>query len=117
MARSGPVRASPASGQGTSLALVGAYVLAGELAAARGDLAAGLAAYEREMRPYVERNQELGPSNIKRMVLRTAGQVRVSMAVLSLLDRLPGKERLLARAVEPVHRAATAITLKEYEHA
>ncbi|MEV6952461.1 FAD-dependent monooxygenase [Streptomyces sp. NPDC051183] len=42
--------ASPASGQGTSLALVGAYVMAGELAAARGDHRAGLAAYEREMR-------------------------------------------------------------------
>ncbi|MFJ6756596.1 FAD-dependent monooxygenase [Streptomyces sp. NPDC091273] len=106
--------ASPASGQGTSLALVGAYVLAGELAAAVGEHTAGLAAYEREMRPFVERNQELGPANIKRMVLRTAGQVRISMAMLSLLSRLPGKDKLMAKAVEPIHRAATAITLKQY---
>ena len=35
---------SPLTGQGTSLALVGAYVLAGELAAAGPDLGAGLAA-------------------------------------------------------------------------
>ncbi|MFF4421389.1 FAD-dependent monooxygenase [Streptomyces sp. NPDC001549] len=106
--------ASPASGQGTSLALVGAYVLAGELAAAGGGQAAALAAYEREMRPFVERNQKLGPANIKRMVLRSAGQVRVSMAVLSLLGRLPGRDRLMAKAVEPIHRAANAIALKRY---
>ncbi|WP_327416112.1 FAD-dependent monooxygenase [Streptomyces sp. NBC_01233] len=106
--------ASPASGQGTSLALVGAYVLAGELAAAAGEHAAGLSAYEREMRPFAERNQELGPANIKRMVLRSAGQVRISMAMLSLLSRLPGRDRLMAKAVEPIHRAATAITLKQY---
>ncbi|WP_314243616.1 FAD-dependent monooxygenase [Streptomyces kutzneri] len=106
--------ASPASGQGTSLALVGAYVLAGELAAAGGGHVAALAAYEREMRPFVERNQKLGPANIKRMVLRSAGQVRVSMAVLSLLGRLPGRDRLMAKAVEPIRRAAGAITLKRY---
>ncbi|MGW7327870.1 FAD-dependent monooxygenase [Streptomyces sp. NPDC054840] len=106
--------ASPASGQGTSLALVGAYVLAGELAEAGGRHCAALAAYEREMRPFVERNQKLGPANVKRMVLRSAGQVRMSMAVLSLLGRLPGRDRLMAKAVEPIHRAATAITLKQY---
>ncbi len=66
------------------------------------------------MRPFVEQNQKLGPANIKRMVLRSAGQVRVSMAVLSLLGRLPGRDRLMAKAVEPIHRAANAITLKRY---
>uniref|UniRef100_A0AAU2JVK8 FAD-dependent monooxygenase n=1 Tax=Streptomyces sp. NBC_00049 TaxID=2903617 RepID=A0AAU2JVK8_9ACTN len=106
--------ASPASGQGASLALVGAYVLAGELAAAGGDHAAGLAAYEAAMRPFVERNQKLGPANIKRMVLRSAGQVRMSMAALSLMGRLPGKERIMAKAIEPIHKAANAITLKDY---
>jgi 2-polyprenyl-6-methoxyphenol hydroxylase-like FAD-dependent oxidoreductase len=39
-------------GQGTPLAVVGAHVLAGELAAARDDLPAALAAYEARMRPY-----------------------------------------------------------------
>src|SRR6202453_762516 len=46
------------SGQGTSLALVGAYVLAGELAA-HDDPANAFAAYERIMRPFVEANQAL----------------------------------------------------------
>ncbi|WP_203714294.1 FAD-dependent monooxygenase [Asanoa siamensis] len=101
--------ASPASGQGTSLALVGAYVLAGELATAGLD--AGPARYEERMRPFVAANQKLGPANIKRMVLRSRGQVRMSMRMLGVLNRLPGKERLLAKVVEPIHRAATAITL------
>jgi hypothetical protein len=42
------------------LALVGAYLLAGELAAAGWDPEAGFAAYERRMRPFVEANQEIG---------------------------------------------------------
>ncbi|KAB2387813.1 FAD-dependent monooxygenase [Actinomadura montaniterrae] len=106
--------ASPASGQGTSLALVGAYVLAGELAAAGGDHEAGFAAYEREMRPFAERNQELGPANLKRMVMRTAGAVRMSMAMLGLMGRMPGRERIMAKVIAPIHAAATAIALKEY---
>jgi 2-polyprenyl-6-methoxyphenol hydroxylase-like FAD-dependent oxidoreductase len=51
--------ASPMSGQGTSLALIGAYVLAGELAAA-GTYQAAFRQYEKEMRPFVMLNQELG---------------------------------------------------------
>jgi 2-polyprenyl-6-methoxyphenol hydroxylase-like FAD-dependent oxidoreductase len=51
---------SPLSGGGTGLALVGAYLLAGELAAAGGDPAAGFAGYERLMRSFVEANQEIG---------------------------------------------------------
>ncbi|MEV4318082.1 FAD-dependent monooxygenase [Actinocrispum sp. NPDC049592] len=51
---------SPMSGQGTGLALVGAYLLAGELAAAGWDPEAGFAGYERRMRPFVEANQEIG---------------------------------------------------------
>jgi 2-polyprenyl-6-methoxyphenol hydroxylase-like FAD-dependent oxidoreductase len=50
---------SPRSGQGTSLALVGAYVLAAELAAQRNDHAAAFARYEARMRPFVDLNQAL----------------------------------------------------------
>ncbi|WP_224372994.1 FAD-dependent monooxygenase [Hyalangium versicolor] len=48
-----------ASGQGTSVAMVGAYVLAGELARHKGDLANGIASYESELRDYVIRNQDI----------------------------------------------------------
>jgi len=51
---------SPMSGQGTGLALVGAYLLAGELAAAGWDPEAGFAGYEGRMRSFVEANQEIG---------------------------------------------------------
>ncbi|WP_067465745.1 FAD-dependent monooxygenase [Nocardia amamiensis] len=56
---------SPMSGQGTGLALVGAYLLAGELAAAGWDPEAGFAGYERRMRSFVEANQEIGRLNAR----------------------------------------------------
>ncbi|MCY1059352.1 FAD-dependent monooxygenase [Nannocystis sp. SCPEA4] len=50
---------SPMSGQGSSVALVAAYVLAGELAAADGDHRRGFAGYEAALRGYVAQNQQL----------------------------------------------------------
>jgi len=46
-------------GQGTTVAMVGAYVLAGELAAHKNDLQKGLNNYETALREYVESNQKL----------------------------------------------------------
>ena len=60
--------ASPMSGAGTGLALVGAYLLAGELAAAGWEPEAGFAAYERQMRPYVEANQEIGRLHVRSLL-------------------------------------------------
>ena len=51
--------ASPFSGQGTSLALVGALVLARELERTPADMARAFAAYEQRMRPFVDLNQAL----------------------------------------------------------
>ena len=53
--------ASPISGMGTSLALVGAYVLAGELESHPGDTGAASREYDRLMRPYVRQAQQLPP--------------------------------------------------------
>ncbi|MER6318629.1 FAD-dependent monooxygenase [Streptomyces sp. NPDC001581] len=53
--------ATPLTGLGTSLALVGAYVLAGELAAAEGDHAVAFRRYDTVMRPYVSQAQQLPP--------------------------------------------------------
>ena len=50
---------SPALGQGTTIAMTSAYVLAGELADHRHDLRSGLNHYESELREYVGANQEL----------------------------------------------------------
>ena len=51
---------SPLSGMGTSLAIVGAYVLAGELSK-NTDYRQAFAAYERRLRPFVDQVQQLPP--------------------------------------------------------
>jgi 2-polyprenyl-6-methoxyphenol hydroxylase-like FAD-dependent oxidoreductase len=51
--------ASPLSGQGTSLALVGAYVLADELARAGDDYRSAFTRYEERIRTYVKLNQAI----------------------------------------------------------
>jgi 2-polyprenyl-6-methoxyphenol hydroxylase-like FAD-dependent oxidoreductase len=50
---------SPLSGQGTSVALLGAYILAGELAAAGGDHRLGFSNYHAAFQDYVQRNHRL----------------------------------------------------------
>jgi 2-polyprenyl-6-methoxyphenol hydroxylase-like FAD-dependent oxidoreductase len=77
------------SGAGTGLALVGAYLLAGELAAAGWDPAAGFAAYERAMRPYVEANQEIGRLHVRSLEVPdpAAGPAAEPDWDMALIDR------------------------------
>lgn len=49
------------TGAGTSLAMTGAYVLAGEIAKHGGDLDAGLRGYETQMRPLITEFQKIPP--------------------------------------------------------
>ncbi|KAK5191716.1 hypothetical protein LTR92_008297 [Exophiala xenobiotica] len=49
------------TGGGTTLAMTGAYVLAGEVCKHRGDLAAGLRGYEERMRPIITDLQKVPP--------------------------------------------------------
>lgn len=93
--------ASPLSGQGTSLALVGAYILAGELKAANGNLTQALSRYNELLRPYVSANQDFG--------------VWVSQTYL-VKDEI-SKEVAEERAnmvLEKMKLATYAITLPEY---
>ena len=104
---------APSSGQGTSLALVGAYVLAGELA--RGDgHAAAFARYEAVLRPYVERNQELGRTMAGDMV--PGGRLKVALMhhAMRTLRLNPWKRQIIERVTRPVHLAANAIELPSY---
>jgi len=57
--------ASPRSGMGTGLAVVGAYVLAHELRSAAADHDAAFARYQQLMAPYVARCQKLAIDNLK----------------------------------------------------
>lgn len=65
---------SPMSGQGTSLALVGAYVLAGELAAADWRPEPAFAAYERLLRPMVDANQQVARWNADSRIVPAPGE-------------------------------------------
>ena len=49
------------TGAGTTLALAGAYVLAGEVGKHKGNLAAGLKSYEERMRPIIDDLQKIPP--------------------------------------------------------
>ncbi|MGE0219307.1 FAD-dependent monooxygenase [Mycolicibacterium sp.] len=79
--------ASPLSGMGTSLALVGAYVLAGELGAT-ADLSAALARYETVMRPYVDRCQDL-PNSVDRFAPMKESDIAIGAAVMKWVQRWP----------------------------
>ncbi len=79
--------ASPMSGAGTGLALVGAYLLAGELAAAGWDPEAGFAAYETRMRPYVEANQEIGRLHVRTRDADAADAEPDMEALMPLIER------------------------------
>ncbi|NUT49791.1 MAG: NAD(P)-binding protein [Saccharothrix sp.] len=94
--------ASPASGAGAELALVGAYRLAGELAAADGDHRAAFARYDAGHRPLVDRKQRIGP-NVRLMVPGTDGGrcVRDLVARLPLLKVMGAVERRM-RDVRPL---------------
>lgn len=52
---------SPFTGMGTSIAFIGAYVLAGEISRQPNNIPAALESYERILRPYVDRIQKLPP--------------------------------------------------------
>jgi 2-polyprenyl-6-methoxyphenol hydroxylase-like FAD-dependent oxidoreductase len=106
--------ASPMSGQGTSLALIGAYALAGELAAAPGDYQTAFHRYEREMRPFVALNQELG---VRSANLMTSKGKSVSAWLLDQIMRIaPGRmiEFFIDRSTRRIQHVANAITLKDY---
>ncbi|MFD5830370.1 FAD-dependent monooxygenase [Lentzea sp. NPDC060358] len=92
------------TGQGSSLALVGAYVLAGRLATA-GDHTTAFEAYERETRPFVEANQALVQQGNAELFPGTAEALAARNAVLRERTTMP------AEAGRPEH---SAMTLPEF---
>jgi 2-polyprenyl-6-methoxyphenol hydroxylase-like FAD-dependent oxidoreductase len=84
--------ASPLSGMGTSLALVGAYVLAGELGSASSSgaerIPAALQRYETTMRPYVGKCQDI-PNRVDRYAPDSASDIASNIAVMKWMQRWP----------------------------
>ncbi|WP_037853802.1 FAD-dependent monooxygenase [Streptomyces sp. NRRL S-340] len=93
------------TGQGTSLALVGAYVLAGELAT-HADHTEAFDAYDRVMRPFVTLNQELANGGDTRFFPATDESLQERNAALRALSTLPAGSG---------HDAFSALTLPDYE--
>ncbi|AKU94619.1 monooxygenase, FAD-binding [Labilithrix luteola] len=110
---------SLASGQGSSQAVVGAYVLAGELAAADGDHVRAFENYERVMRGYVNENQELGREAIKHMIVRSKEGLWVQTLMLRVLPHLPQMALgwFYSRLKRRVEQAANAVTIEDYASA
>lgn len=88
--------ATPISGMGTSLSLIGAYLLAGELTA-HADHTAAYVAYEKQMRPIAVEAQKLSPgapriinpiSQLGVRVFRTAVRLAATAPVRPLVNRL-----------------------------
>lgn len=80
--------ATPVSGIGTTLAVVGAYVLAGELAKT-DDYGQAFQNYERIMRPFVEEGQSVGKFNQLWTYPHTKFGITLQHAALNVLSK-PG---------------------------
>ncbi|WP_406192708.1 FAD-dependent monooxygenase [Streptomyces sp. NBC_01017] len=91
------------TGQGSSLALVGAYMLAGSLA--DRDHAAGFAAYEHKTREFVTVNQELVGEGDAALFPTTAPALELRNDMLRNLSTMPSPEG------RPAH---SALTLPEF---
>jgi 2-polyprenyl-6-methoxyphenol hydroxylase-like FAD-dependent oxidoreductase len=101
---------SPLSGQGSSLALVGAYLLAGELFAADGDHRTGFRRYEEGMRNFVTLNQKIATDGAKTLIPKTATGLWLRNQTFRLMRYLP-KASGLSKGIE---RAANAVDIREY---
>ncbi|MFF4851159.1 FAD-dependent monooxygenase [Streptomyces sp. NPDC001194] len=101
---------SSLSGIGSGLALVGAYVLAGELAAARGDHRVAFGRYEAEMREYAVGCQKMGDGVARLMVPGSRVLATVLNRYYRVMPYLPGKNM----AAKIARKAAENISLRDY---
>ena len=101
---------SAMAGVGTSMALVGAYVLAGELAAAAGDHHTAFAGYQARLHDYVTRCQKLAKGNAIGLLPRSRSQMWLRNQVIRMLPYMPWKN-LVAGGVQ---KAVNAVTLRDY---
>ncbi len=105
----------PAVGGSTSLAVVGAYVLAGELAAAGGDPAVAFPAYEAEIGDYVRRSRAFAVGTAKRLIPGSERELWVMRQAMRLFGHLPSPlGRALARLNGNGVRLHDSVVLKDY---
>jgi 2-polyprenyl-6-methoxyphenol hydroxylase-like FAD-dependent oxidoreductase len=96
----------PAVGGSTSLAVVGAFTLAGELAAAGGAHRRGFAAYEAALIDYVRRSRAFALRTVRHLIPDNRLELWAQAGLMWLLGRAP---RGLARAVGNLGRQGLRI--------
>ena len=102
--------ASPLSGMGTGMAVVGAYILAGELAAADGDYHLAFESYETLMREFVEKCQGIADGGTDWFVPRTRFRFWLSTQLWKILPHTPWKNMM----IEVPLKIGNSIHLKDY---
>jgi 2-polyprenyl-6-methoxyphenol hydroxylase-like FAD-dependent oxidoreductase len=102
----------PAVGGGTSIAMIGAYVLAQELGRAGANYQSGLRVYEDRIGPLATRARSIGPSTMGTLIPTSSVQVRVIPELLRLITRLPaGLQQRLSQLQATPARALDSIQL------
>ncbi|WET79774.1 FAD-dependent monooxygenase [Amycolatopsis sp. QT-25] len=98
-------------GSGTGLAMMGAYVLAGELAAAHGDHEVAFARYEEKMRGPIKVSQKQAAG----IGTFLAPQTRFMVGYRNFLYRVLGSKPMTRVFTWLTSRAANAATLEDYD--
>jgi 2-polyprenyl-6-methoxyphenol hydroxylase-like FAD-dependent oxidoreductase len=103
------------SGQGSSMALVGAYILAGEIAT-KPDHTSAFQAYEKLMRPFAEMNQALVETGKHIMIPDTQQELEARNEMLRKMAEKPVNEIFRQDDSRQVHRQQvhSALTLPDY---
>lgn len=107
---------APITGKGCTLAMVGAYILAGELAT-HERYEDGFASYDRIMRPYVESVQQLPPGILRLAYPETSFGVSMVNTVMGILasDTVQKITRLFSRSDDHEEDLAKDTPLPEYK--
>jgi 2-polyprenyl-6-methoxyphenol hydroxylase-like FAD-dependent oxidoreductase len=105
---------SPLAGQGSSMALVGAYVLAGELAAQRSDPDAALGSYERRTRAFMQQNQEVSAELADGFAPNSSFGIWARNRSMALMRFIPGSHHIMNFFMRGLIRAVNGIALPDY---
>jgi 2-polyprenyl-6-methoxyphenol hydroxylase-like FAD-dependent oxidoreductase len=105
--------ASPLSGMGTGMAVIGAYVLAGELAEADGNYEVAFARYDSLMREFVKKCQGIADGGTDWFVPKTRLRLWMSNQMWKILPYTPWKNMM----IEVPLKIGNSIELKDYEGA
>ncbi|WP_433262828.1 FAD-dependent monooxygenase [Actinosynnema sp. CS-041913] len=98
--------ASPMAGNGTSMALVGAYLLAGELATAP-DHTTAFRRYEEGMREYVARCQKFALGGMDGLLPNSRWFIRMRDLTMRVVPHIPGASKLFG----DLQKIANTVTL------